>query len=232
MGLGDDYNEDLMQKMGEDGDGNYYFIETSAQLADIFHTELKGLMANLGTKVSLGLEPQAGTTVTEVLNEMDRGPLGRLMLPNLIVGMPIQVVLRVSVPALPHPTELIKFRLAWDDPKTGERRTHYASLTMPVVTRAEWDAMAADEAVAEQVAFQMAAKAKKEAIAHFDAGDECATRAYLGGARLLLRAHESPEARKEIAELDEIAAHLDQGEGAVFRKKTMWQAFRKKRGNE
>jgi len=47
MGLGDDYNEDLLQAMAEAGDGNYYFIESPQQLADIFQTVLSGRMYTL-----------------------------------------------------------------------------------------------------------------------------------------------------------------------------------------
>jgi Ca-activated chloride channel family protein len=36
MGLGDDYNEDLLEAMAQSGDGNYYYIESPQQLADIF----------------------------------------------------------------------------------------------------------------------------------------------------------------------------------------------------
>ena len=57
LGVGDDYNEDLMEAMARAGDGNYYYIESPVQLVDIFQTELQGLMATLGQKVSLGLEP-------------------------------------------------------------------------------------------------------------------------------------------------------------------------------
>jgi Ca-activated chloride channel family protein len=138
MGLGDDYNEDLMQAMGEAGDGNYYYIESPLQLVDIFQTELQGLMANLGQKVSLGLEAQNGATVSEVLNEFERNSFGRLMLPNLVVGMPISVVVRLKVPALTNETEVFKVRLAWDEPNDKGRSTLKAGLTLrgyPVMIR-------------------------------------------------------------------------------------------------
>lgn len=231
MGLGEDYNEDLMQKMGERGDGNYYFIEDAAQLADIFHTELNGLMANVGTKVSLGIEPQSGASVVEVLNDADRNSFGRLMLPNLIVAMPIQVVFRLNVPPLGHASEVCRIRLAWDDPKTGQRRSLYAALSLPTAAPEAWDALPVDPAVSEQVAIQMAARAKKEALAAFDAGDIVATRAGLGLSAAYLGAMPaSPELLAEMAEMDEIAAHLDEGQKELFRKKAAFGLFRRKRG--
>src|SRR5262249_5766614 len=84
MGLGDDYNEDLLEAMALAGDGNYYYIESPQQLPDIFQTELKGLMATFGKTVSLGVEQQDGVTVADLLNDLDRLPNGRYKLPNLV----------------------------------------------------------------------------------------------------------------------------------------------------
>ena len=98
LGLGDDYNEDLLEAMARSGDGNYYYIESPRQLADTFQTELHGLMATFGKTVSLGVEPQDGVAVAEVLNDLERLPTGRLKLPNLVAGMPVLVVVRVQVP--------------------------------------------------------------------------------------------------------------------------------------
>ena len=60
MGLGDDYNEDLMEAMGQAGDGNYYYIESPVQLTDIFQTELQGLMATPARRSASGSSPRRG----------------------------------------------------------------------------------------------------------------------------------------------------------------------------
>ena len=111
MGVGDDYNEDLMEAMARAGDGRYYYIESPAQLVDIFQTELQGLMDTLGQKVSLGLEPKAGAAVADVLNDLEKAPTGRLMLPNLVVDMPVLVVVRLNLP--PSPAGSTCWRSAW-----------------------------------------------------------------------------------------------------------------------
>jgi Ca-activated chloride channel family protein len=233
MGLGDDYNEDLMQAMGEAGDGNYYYIESPLQLADIFQTELQGLMANLGQKVSLGLEPQGGARVVEVLNDLETNALGRLMLPNLIVGMPIPVVIRLQVPASNGEPEVCRVRLAWDDSRGGGRRSIYASLALRSCPSPAWDALPADPDVVEQVGMLMAARAKKEAIAAFDRGDMAGTFEHARCALRLMEALPSTEEvvheREQIAQLRE---DLARGDGAKFRKRAAWQAFQRKRGQE
>ena len=100
LGIGSDYNEDLLEAMARAGDGNYYFIESPGQLPGLFAAELRGLLATVGRNVSLGLEPGPGVEILEVLNELERNSYGRLQLPNLLAGAaPVEVTLRLRVPA-------------------------------------------------------------------------------------------------------------------------------------
>ena len=64
MGLGSDYNEDLMQAIAENAGGNYYYIESPTQMARIFQQEMSILFAT----VAKGLELQfsGGDMVKEV----------------------------------------------------------------------------------------------------------------------------------------------------------------------
>jgi Ca-activated chloride channel homolog len=121
MGVGNDYNEKLLEAMTNSGDGNYYYIESAQQLPTIFQAELQGLMATVGTTVSLGIEPQAGVEVAEVLNELEVNRKGRYQLTNLIIGNPIEVVVRLRIPAIAQATDLCYFRLAWNDPQNGKK---------------------------------------------------------------------------------------------------------------
>src|SRR5262245_31768783 len=63
LGVGRDYNEDLLEAMALAGDGNYYFIESPEQLPAIFQAELQGLAATLGSGVTLEVEPTGGVRV-------------------------------------------------------------------------------------------------------------------------------------------------------------------------
>lgn len=99
IGVGDDYNEDLLEAMAQAGDGNYYYVETPIQLSDIFQTEMNGLMATVGRDVRMRMEAAQGTGIVEVLNDMERDSSNRLVLPNLIIGMPISIVVRLKIPA-------------------------------------------------------------------------------------------------------------------------------------
>jgi Ca-activated chloride channel family protein len=83
LGLGEDYNEDLMELMAQSGDGNYYFIESPEQLNAIFQAELQGIMATIGQKVSLGIRPGANVVLLDVFNDLDKTEFGRYKLSNL-----------------------------------------------------------------------------------------------------------------------------------------------------
>ncbi|MBI3189170.1 MAG: VWA domain-containing protein [Ignavibacteriales bacterium] len=67
MGVGLDYNENLMLGLAEHGGGNYYYIESPNQLSTIFERELKGLSAIVAQNASVELELGRGVTVNDVI---------------------------------------------------------------------------------------------------------------------------------------------------------------------
>jgi Ca-activated chloride channel homolog len=226
LGVGVDYNEDLMEAMARGGDGNYYFIESPRQLSDIFQTELLGLMATVGQKVSLGVEPQHGVRVADVLNDFDPTSSGRLMLPNLIVGVPVGVLLRLNVPPLGRASELVQLRLAWDEPRHTGRQALRILLSLPTVPLARWEALPADPVVQEHVALLMAARAKQEAARALERGDIGTTMAMVAQSRLLASSVlSSPQTKKELEDIAAIEASLQRGDVGTFNKLAKFQRW-------
>jgi Ca-activated chloride channel family protein len=229
MGLGDDYNEDLLEAMAQSGDGNYYYVESPRQLPDFFQTELHGLMATSGSKVSLGVEPQSGAAVADVLNDLERLPNGRLKLPNLIAGMPVLVVVRLNVPPLPAGGEVCRFRLAWDAPKDAGRQVLTASLQLPAVPEAAWSALAANVEVQERATLLLMARWKKEATRCLERGDRDGALRWINEARsLLASAPPTPETALEAQALAEVEAYLESGEWVKFLKHAKYQAHQRR----
>ncbi|MFE4105664.1 vWA domain-containing protein [Almyronema epifaneia] len=226
MGVGNDYSEDLLEAMARSGDGNFYHIASPDQLPHIFQTELQGLVATVGQKVSLGLSPQAGTTVMDILNDFDKTEYGRLKLPNLVVGNPITVVARLRLPALAQATSLCQVRLAWDDPQQGGRQVLQAALQLPIVGAEQMSDFPANPVVQEQVALLMAARARQEAIAKADSGDLAGAGAALRSASQAFSAMPaSPRLDSEATTLNDLATEFEQGHTAGARKKAFSQRF-------
>jgi Ca-activated chloride channel family protein len=231
LGVGVDYNEDLMEAMARGGDGNYYFIESPRQLADIFQTELQGLMATVGHQVRLGVEPQHGVRVVDVLNDFDTTPAGLLMLPNLIVGAPIGVLVRLSVPPMSRASDLIQLHLAWEEPGHSGRQSVRVLLSLPTLPKARWEALAADPIVQEHVALLMAARAKQEATRALDRGDMRTTMALVARSRQLASSVlSSPQTEKELEDIAAIEATLERGDVGTFNKLAKFQRWLRGRG--
>jgi Ca-activated chloride channel family protein len=232
MGVGDDYNEDLLEAMANSGDGNYYYIESPQQLPDLFQTELRGLMATVGHRVSLEVEPRVGA-VAAVLNDLERTPEGRLQLPNLVTGQPVCVLVRLTVPPAAQatelcPTTLCRFRLAWDEPGCPVRLWRSADLHLPVVSAAAWAELPVDVEVKERAALLEMARAKKRATVCVDQRDRAGAVHWLGEARRMLGAAPlSDETRREDAALAQIEADLAAGARERFMKRSKYQAYQR-----
>jgi Ca-activated chloride channel family protein len=232
LGVGDDYNEDLLDAMSKSGDGNYYYVESPRQLADIFQTELKGLMATVGRAVALAVEPRGGVLLADVLNDPDRLPAGELKLPNLVAGMPILVVVRLSVPPVTTEAELCRFRLSWDAPRQPDRRGVTASLSLPPVDAAGWEALADNLEVRERAALLLMARFKKLATHCLKRGDRAGAAASLEEARrILTSAPDTPEMRREAEALAQVEEYLRSGAWVKFRKHAKYQAHQRRRSD-
>ena len=211
LGIGADYNEDLLEAMARAGDGNYYFIESPGQLPSLFEAELRGLLATLGRSVSFGIEPGPGVEVLEVYTELERNKYGRLLLPNLLAGAaPLEVTLRLRVPAAFDPARSVcKFRLAWDDPQTGERHKLREKLRLPLLSPAQVDALPEDADTATSVALLRAAREKRRAVEALERGDRQPYRASSASARTYAAAAPLPApAAAEMADLDKLDAQV------------------------
>ena len=85
----------LMTAMADAGEGNYYFIESPADLPRIFAQELAGLAGTLGTRVRLWLRPGDGSRAW-LFNDLEQDPSGAYVLPNLVAGIPLEFLLELE----------------------------------------------------------------------------------------------------------------------------------------
>ena len=231
MGFGSHYNETLMMAIAEAGDGNYLHIEDAGLLPTIFERELQGLILTTGRRVSLGLEPNSreGVEVAEVLTVLKTTSTGRLALPNLLDGHPIDVLvrLRVTRPLNAGALQgLMRARLAWDGP-TGERGSRRDQLDLPVLTDEVFAGLSVHPLVQEAEALQSIAMHKRRAVAEMDRGNRQAARASMAravdaGAPLIAS---SPSVADAVKETQGLEALFDEGDDRMARKRAMAQAY-------
>jgi Ca-activated chloride channel family protein len=229
LGVGSDYNEDLMEAMATAGDGNYYYIESAHQLVDLFQTELQGLMATAGQTVSLGLEPALGVGVSDVLNDFDKVSTGRLKLPNLVVGVPLRTVVMLRIPPQSTAISPLAIRFAYTDPRTHERRVIHARLdAMSPIPLERWTLCPVEPQVAEAEALCLVARAQKEASRAMARGDYGSSHAHLIAAREYVGSvPESKTTASERLAIDEIDAAMQRGDNLHMQKLAKYRAYRR-----
>ncbi len=224
IGVGDEYNEDLLEAMARSGDGSYYYVESPAQLPTIFEAELHGLSATSGVNVTLALEPAAGVTIAEVLNDLDQTPDGSWKLPTLVAGSPVRIVIRLNVGAGSGERPLCGLRLEWTPPKESTRQSESANLTLPGVPTAVWEGLAESVEVQEQAALLQVAKLKKAATKLADQGDTEGARKLIDQAKALLAAAPATaEIAAEQVALARIEGYIDAGNVRAFSKRAKYE---------
>lgn len=236
IGIGRDFNEDLLIPMAEAGRGNAWHVERATDMARIFATEMEGLIAQSGHTVSLGFTPSDGVKVQDVLNDFEMTHTGRYKLPNLLAGAPIEIVVRLKLPAQSagNRFKALDLRLAWNPQgaPSSDREILNQSVFVEFAETFVAAGATSDERVIKAVQFLMAARARREAIQHLDRGDITAARASVVGATNAMAQACAPymadsEVQEQAGMLNDLAAELESSSDiAMSRKKMSYQSYR------
>ena len=228
LGVGLDYNEDLLQAMAEAGDGNYYFIENPSQLPSLFEAELAGLSTTLGTKVSLEVAGRGDAEVLDVLNDFPRAASGRHMLPNLVENRPVEIIARLRLPAVDEAEmRVCRVRRAWDDRETRMRHKVLVKFALPTASEQEVVEMAEDARVRERATLLAIARDKRRAGQDLARGDHAAARARFARSMQLCQTLPStPRTQEELEDLRQLTQTIDDGDYVRTSKRTKSSAYR------
>ena len=171
FGVGADFDERLLRDMAHEGGGNFYFIETPAQIADLLSSELGEALEVVAREAALHLTLPAGAEA-ETLNHFRVTRAGRdelrLHLGDLVSAQELHVVVRMRLPyGAPGSVAKVEARVVdrsgtHDAPATCEWR--YAD-------HAANDAQPRDVVVDREVAAVYAVRARAEATESNRHGD-------------------------------------------------------------
>lgn len=101
IGVGTDYNEDLMTQMAQNSDGNTYFVESSVDLPRIFNSELGDVLSVVASKVTIEVEFPEGIRPVRILGRDGRVGEDRVevTLNQLYGGQQKFALIEVELPA-------------------------------------------------------------------------------------------------------------------------------------
>jgi Ca-activated chloride channel family protein len=204
FGVGEDFDERLLQAMADAGGGHFYYIAEAAQIADHITTEVGEVLQVVARGAAVVITAADGVEV-EPLSPfpVDRGGnRTRIALGDLVSDQELTVALRFrfsygeigrQVGALLAVTDL-----------DGALAMAQASLSWTYADNAANDAQRRDRIVDRTVAELLAARARQEAVSHNRAGRYDAARAALQAVALRIGdyAGDDPELKGLLAQLD------------------------------
>lgn len=184
MGIGTEFNEDLLIPLADSTGGSAYYIETLDQIPDAFRKELGSVQRityrNLEVKLQLTreVELRRAYRVLPELSLFDPGPnmdgSYALLLGDYDPGAPVALLLEVILPPWkPGVYRLAQALLAWDDPSSQlERQNLRQDITVEIAAGASGSPDERVMNVVEKVgAFKMGANALDNAQSAALTGD-------------------------------------------------------------
>jgi Ca-activated chloride channel family protein len=102
MGVGTDYNEDLMTAVADHGSGNYYFIKESKAIANVFGQELKKMFSTVAQNATVELVLDDGVDLKQVFGYTFHRKGEKVIIPlaELFAGQKRSILIELQAPAL------------------------------------------------------------------------------------------------------------------------------------
>ena len=117
LGVGVDYNENLMTAIANAGNGGYYFVADAKTLPGIFTRELHSLMAVVAKHAVLKIGFGSGVVPVKVYgyDAQVGSEVTRINVGDLVGGQVAEVLLQISHPALSGAHPVAHVELAYED---------------------------------------------------------------------------------------------------------------------
>ncbi|HEX8499749.1 MAG TPA: VWA domain-containing protein [Pyrinomonadaceae bacterium] len=240
IGIGADFNEDLLMPLAREGGGNAWHVAEAADMQRVFAVELEGLLAQFAHDVSLGLVPSDGVRVADLLNDFELTETGRYRLPDLQAGSPLDVVLRLALPARAAGgrMRLLDLRLGYTPRGASGAEVVKQVFEVEFADASEVERLPADPEVERAVRLLMNARARREAVSHMDRGDYATASGVISRARDATVAYcasrpGDEEALADSEELHRLTGSLeDRGQDRMSRKLMSYSALLRRTGRK
>ncbi len=236
MGLGNDFNEDLMMAMANAGGGAFYFIESPEVTPLIFQEELNGLLRVVGQNLTATLELTPHIRFVNQLNAYPQHSDGAQFTFRMgdVFGDEVKALLLEISLATIHEVGRIqigKLRFEYDELDNGETRHH--SVEMPVMLtisdQPQDHILEVNPEVGRSVLLLRAAQARRNAVQAADKGEFHTAAKVLRDAAHAIGESQiiNPNLQEEQNALIQQAASMEKGdENYQYNRKTMaTQAF-------
>ena len=229
IGVGDDYNEDLMAGLAEASDANYYYVQDTEKLPEIFAKELGEMLAVAARDVRIEIICPDGVKPLGFIGRAEKfeNQKATVNLSQFTTGQDRYLFLRCRVDG--DQPEVARVNVNYKD-ELGDGGDQSASGVVKIIFTDDrkLSEKSVNGAVVAQKELMLTAVAKDEAMAQADAGNYKQAATILATANgSLSRAYASAPAavqvqiRAETNNLNYFGNQLDQGQYDSAARKTM-----------
>jgi Ca-activated chloride channel homolog len=232
LGLGHDFNEDLLQRLADAGGGRSYYIETAVQISDTLMSELGETLETVARNAALRVKAGDGVEVT-TLNAFECRRLDEQMLEirlgDLVSRQAVSLVVQLTFPAgVIGAASLATFSL-FDE--AGALASGNTDCTWTYASHADNDRQPRNASVDREVARLYAGKAREEALTlnRVDRFEEAQKRLSITADRIRQYAGDDSVLNEIIGELEGRYAVYSRKLGAFAAKNERYEAYYRSR---
>lgn len=234
IGVGDDYNEDLMAALAGASDANYYYVRDTEKLPEIFNRELGELFQVAARKIKIEVICPDGVKPLGFIGRPEKFAQQKVWvnLSQLAAGQNRYLLLRCEVNG--HQTEVARAKVNYvDELDGGAAKTSEGVVKIQFTNDRAAAAQSANGTVIAEKELMLTAVAKDRAMSQADAGNYRLAAETLSAQNVQLKQAyaAAPSAiqsriRAETNYLHDFSGQLDQGDyGAGLRKTMQWQSY-------
>lgn len=188
VGVGADYNEDLMTALAQNSDGNFYFVENSAQLSLILEKELGSALSVAAQDVRVRITCPQGIKPRGILGhqcKIDNQTI-EINFNQLYAGHDRILILQLDVPPQPdgNSTPLADIKVEYKTTESDRLNAVNRGVKVAFSSSAAAQTASLNKDVSASVALQKSAVMREEALRAADTGN------YQAGAQKLKEANQ------------------------------------------
>lgn len=176
VGIGLDFNEDLMEAIAESGRGNYHYVKEASDLDRVIAEEMSGISATVATNVELRLTPACnGVEIAQVHGYEFKKEGASVVVPmaDLAGNDSRKLLVQLKVPAgALGQVGTLHAELVYKDAKGAELKTAKLDLGLEVSADSTAVTASIDQNVMAQVLQLQAATSMRQAAQAYEQGDQ------------------------------------------------------------
>jgi len=174
VGVGTDYNEDLMTQLADRSDGNHYFVAESRDLPRIFASELGDVLSTVAKRVIIEIECPGGVRPVRIIGRDGRirGNRVELRMNQLYGGQNKFALVEVEIPAgkPDQVVDLAQVRCRYENALTSRQEQSEVHVAARYSSDAEQVRKSVKPGVQKDVVANEMAEARDKALDLYNAG--------------------------------------------------------------